>query len=464
MKGSLRSRLTLSIAAVALVLIAIISSLSSYFINQQFKQYITKQQQASINEIVYSLGQQYNPETKTWNVEYVHTIGMYALYDGYIIKVYDVSNKTVWDAEVWDMSTCVQIKEDITHNMLSKFPGSNGKFSATDYSIELLSQQIGRVNVTYFGPYFYSDNDFDFLNQLSSILLLVGAISLLVSLVLGYFISRRISKPILTAILATEQISQGDYKIRIQEKSKLTEVDNLIESVNQLATSLDKQESLKKQLTSDVAHELRTPLTTLRITIEAMMDGLLEPSPERLKSSYEEVLRITNIVKDLESLAIVEDGNLKLEKTDVDLAELTKQGVKKLEHHIKEKEMNVSISGSCSKVLVDSERMTQVIINLLTNAIKYTQPKGIINIEFSETDHEVVMDVVDNGSGIPKDELPYIFERFYRADKSRNRSTGGTGIGLTIVKSIVMAHGGSIEVHSEVGIGSTFTVILPKFR
>ena len=129
MKGSLKSRLTLSIAAVALVLIAIISTLSSYFINQQFKQYITKQQQASINEIVYSLGQQYNPETKTWNVEYVHTIGMYALYDGYIIKVYDDNNKSVWDAEVWDMSTCVQIKEDITHNMLSKFPGSKGKLS-----------------------------------------------------------------------------------------------------------------------------------------------------------------------------------------------------------------------------------------------------------------------------------------------------------------------------------------------
>lgn len=462
MLGSLRSRLTFSIAAVALILIAIISSLSSYFINQQFKSYITKQQQSTLNEIVYSLGQQYNADTKTWNVEYVHTIGMYALYDGYIIKVYDESNLSVWDAEVWDMSACVQIKEDITHQMLTKFPGTSGKFSDTDFSIELMGNQIGRVNVTYFGPYFYSDNDFDFLSQLSSILLLVGAVSLLISLVLGYLISRRISKPILSTILATEQISQGDYKIRIQEKSKLTEVDNLIESVNQLATSLDKQESLKKQLTSDVAHELRTPLTTLRITIEAMMDGLLEPTPERLKSNYDEVLRITSIVKDLESLAIVEDGNLKLEKTEVDLVDLAKQGIEKLEHQIKDKEMSVSIKGSCSKVMVDSARMTQVIINLLTNAIKYTQPKGTIRFEFSETNQEVIMDVVDNGSGIPQDELPYIFERFYRADKSRNRLTGGSGIGLTIVKSIVQAHGGDIEVQSELEKGSIFTVILPK--
>lgn len=462
MMGSLRSRLTLSFAAVALVLIAVISSLSSYFINQQFKDYITKQQQSSINEIVYSLGQQFNPNTKTWNVEYVHTIGMYALYDGYIIKVYDNNNLSVWDAEIWDMSTCVQIKEDITHKMLSKFPGSNGKFSDTNYSIELTGQQIGRVNVTYFGPYFYSDNDFNFINQLSSLLLLVAAVSLLVSIVLGYLIAKRISKPILTTILATEQISQGDYKIRIHDKSKLTEVDNLIESVNQLASSLDKQESLKKQLTSDVAHELRTPLTTLRITIEAMMDGILEPSPERLKSSYDEVLRITNIVKDLESLAILEDGNLKLDKTSVDLPDLTHQVIKKLEHQIKEKDMKVSISGSCSNVQVDPARMTQVIINLLTNAIKYMQPKGSIRIEFSETEQDVMMKIIDNGSGISHDELPYIFERFYRADKSRNRSTGGSGIGLTIVKSIILAHHGSIEVQSELGQGSTFTVVLSK--
>ena len=112
-----------------------------------------------------------------------------------------------------------------------------------------------------------------------------------------------------------------------------------------------------------------------------MMDGLLKPTPERLKSNYDEVLRITSIVKDLESLAIVEDGNLKLEKTEVDLVDLAKQGIEKLEHQIKDKDMSVSIKGSCSKVMVDSARMTQVIINLLTNAIKYTQPKGTIRFE-----------------------------------------------------------------------------------
>jgi len=462
MKGSLRSRLTFSIAAVVLFLIAIISSLSSYFINQQFRSYITKQQEATLNEIVYTLGQQYNPETQSWNVEYVHTIGMYALYDGYIIKVFDEANQTIWDAEIWDMSACVQIKEDITHQMLSKFPGSTGKFSDRDYSIELTGYPIGRVNITYFGPYFYSDNDFEFLNKLSSLLLLVAMVSLLVSIVLGSHIAKRMSKPILDTIRATGQISKGEYKIRIRERSNLSEVDDLIESVNQLASSLDKQEQLKKQLTSDVAHELRTPLTTLRITLEAMMDGLLEPSPERLKSSFDEVIRITNIVKDLESLAILEEGNLKLEMTPVNLAELSQQVVRKLEYQINEKEMEVSIIGRCSAIMADASRMTQVIINLLSNAIKYTQPKGKIRIELSETENEVMIKFVDNGSGISKQELPFIFERFYRADKSRNRLTGGSGIGLTIVKSITNAHGGSIDVQSEPGQGSVFTVRLPK--
>ena len=129
---------------------------------------------------------------------------------------------------------------------------------------------------------------------------------------------------------------------------------------------------------------------------------------------------------------------------------------------IKEKEMNVTISGTCSEILADKFRMTQVVINLLSNAIKYTQPRGRIRIELSESNDEVLMKFIDNGTGISIEELPNIFERFYRADKSRNRLTGGSGIGLTIVKSIVNAHGGSIEVKSEPGLGSEFTVHLPK--
>lgn len=462
MKRSLRTTLTFSIAAVAMVLMIIISTLSSYFINQQFKDYVSKQQQSLIHEIVNSIGLQYDPNTKIWNDDNVHAIGMNALYDGYIIKVYDENGKTIWDAEIWDMSTCIQIKEDITHSMLSRFPESDGKFIDTDYALELSSTQIGKVNVTYFGPYFYTDNDFYFLNQMKLILLIIGMISLLISIVLGYLISRRISTPILRTIKVTQQISEGDYKIRIPEQSKLTEVDQLIDSVNALASSLDKQEILKKKLTADVAHELRTPLTTLRIALEAMMYGVLETTQDRLKSSYDEVMRISNIVKDLESLALVEDGNLKLDKEETSLVDVAYQAIEKLEFQIKEKKMQVTVSGSCDKIMLDPARMIQVILNLLTNAIKYTPEGGEIKLEIEKTKDEVILKVIDNGSGISKEDLPHIFERFFRADKSRNRSTGGSGIGLTIVKSIVSAHGGNVEVQSELDKGSLFTIRLPK--
>ena len=462
MKTNLRTRLALSIAAVSLALIAFISLLSSYFINQQFKLYMTRQQDTSIREIIDNLSAQYDESTQTWNAEFVHTIGMYALYDGYIIKVYDQSGQTVWDAETWDMSACIQLKEDITHVMMTKYPQSNGSFTSEDRNIQRGTMTIGSVNLTYFGPYFYSDNDFEFLRQLSDALLIVASFSLLISILVGFLIAKRISRPILSAIDATALIARGDYDIRIQESSPIAEVDQLIESVNHLADSLDQQESLKKQLTSDVAHELRTPLTTLQTFLEAMLEGVWEPTAERLQSCQDEVARITNLVKDLENLATVENGTLKLEKSMTDMVGLVGQSVNALQMQVAQKNMTVEIRGTCDPIYVDRNRIGQVVINLLTNAIKYTPESGKIIIELNQTEDTMILNVIDNGSGIPQEELPLIFERFYRADKSRNRETGGSGIGLTIAKSIVETHAGTIEVQSVVDQGSTFTVKLPR--
>ncbi len=301
-----------------------------------------------------------------------------------------------------------------------------------------------------------------FLNSLNRILIWVSIFSLAFSVLVGFIMAKRISHPILRTARVAKQISDGDYNVRIEETANTKEVNELTKSINHLADSLGKQENLRKQLTADVAHELRTPLTTLQTHIEAMVEGVWQPTTERLQSCYDETIRLGKLVKDLESLARVDSNNLRLEKTQVNLLEVVKKVLLNFEAELKNKDMHVLTSGSCSDIFADHDRISQVVINLLSNAVKYTLQGGNINIDLSETDRSITLSIQDNGIGIPSEELPFIFERFYRADKSRNRKTGGTGIGLAIVKSIITAHGGTVEVQSVLNEGSHFKVTLPK--
>lgn len=462
MKHTLKTKLSLTIAFVSLLSIAIISLLSNFLIQDQFKGYITRQQEAAVKEIVTAISRQYDKATDEWDADFVHTIGMNALYDGFIVKVYDVNSNTIWNAETCDMSGCTQIMDDISHRMMTKYPQINGEFTSKDFPINLGNETIGTANVSFYGPYFLSENDFEFLDSLNKILIWVSIFSLVFSLFIGFLMAKRISRPILRTAGVAKQISDGEYNVRIEETTNTKEVNELTGSINHLADSLGKQENLRKQLTADVAHELRTPLTTLQTHIEAMVEGVWQPTTERLQSCYDETIRIGKLVKDLESLARVDSNNLKLEKTQVNLLEVVKKVLLNFEAELKNNNMHVLTSGSCSEILADHDRINQVVINLLSNAVKYTPQGGNINIDLSETDKSVTLSIQDNGIGIPSEELPFIFERFYRADKSRNRKTGGTGIGLAIVKSIITAHGGTVEVQSVLNEGSCFKVTLPK--
>jgi len=260
----------------------------------------------------------------------------------------------------------------------------------------------------------------------------------------------------------TTEIAEGNYEIRFTEHTGTKELDALVSSINNLASTLEKQEVIRKQLTSDVSHELRTPLTTIGTHIEAMIEGVWEPTTDRLTSCYEEINRITNLVKDLEQLSKVENDNLKLNITSVDISEVIETIKGNFETELYNKSLNVSVVGTAGTIPVDKERISQVIINLLSNAIKYTPDFGKIEITLEDYETSLVIQVKDNGIGIPEEELPFIFERFYRADKSRNRRTGGAGIGLAIVKSVVHAHGGKVEVSSKLETGTVFRVLLPR--
>jgi signal transduction histidine kinase len=462
LKHSLRTKFSLTFALVLLLTIGLISLLSNFFIEKQFTNYLAIQQDRRTLEIADNLSQQYDSASKTWDADFVHTIGMYALNDGYLISVIDAEGQTIWDAQICDMNLCDQVTDEIKQRMAMLHPDSEGEFTEKSLSLIKNNELIGTVKISYYGPYFLNEDDFQFLKSLNTILIGIGLFSLLFSFILGTFLAKRLSSPILKTARVAKEISDGDYAVRIKESSKTKELDELIIAINHLADSLGKQEALRKQLTADVAHELRTPLTSVGTHLEAMIEGIWEPTTERLQSCHDEILRIGKIIQDLERLAKVESENLKLEKTKINIANVIDQVLNNLEAEIKKKNLHVVTKGKSSNIEADLNRITQVLINLITNAIKYTPEGGMIEVHLSESDTDLEVRVNDNGIGISEEDLPFIFERFYRADKSRNRMTGGTGIGLAIVKSIVSAHDGTVKVESRLNEGSCFTIILPK--
>jgi signal transduction histidine kinase len=193
-----------------------------------------------------------------------------------------------------------------------------------------------------------------------------------------------------------------------------------------------------------------------------MIEGVWEPTGQRLQSCSEEISRISGLVAELEKLAQIENENLNLRKTRIDLKGLAQTVVGTFESEAAKKAVSIFVDGGESFVYADKDRIHQVLANLLSNAVKYTPENGHVRVEVKDTPEGGVFTVEDDGVGISEEELPFIFERFYRTDKSRNRKSGGSGIGLTIAKSIVTAHGGKIEATSEVNIGSKFLVFLPK--
>ena len=445
-----------------LVAIVLVSLVTNILIHKEFEKYAKEQQKTRIADIVANLVHHYNYPDQKWDFEFVHGVGMLALYDGYIIRLLDPDDNVIFDAEKQDTRACAQVEKDITERMEKKRPGLKGSFVSHEQELKWNNQKIGRIVIQHYGPYFLSEGDFRFLDSLNILLVALGILALLCSLTAAGFLARRISRPVIkTAYIAT-QIAEGNYKIRFDGDIRTRELGELVSAVNHMAVSLDNQEQMRRRLTNDIAHELRTPLAAVASHLETMIEGVWDPTLERLQSCYEEIERITGLVSALEQQARLESDNLRLEKTSVDLLELAHTVAGNFESESFKKKVAVFVSGEETRINADRDKLNQVLANLLSNAIKFTPENGQVRITVSDTHHTALITVEDNGIGIPKGELPLIFDRFYRTDKSRNRLTGGTGIGLTIARSIVSAHKGTIEAESEAEYGSRFTVTLPK--
>ena len=292
-------------------------------------------------------------------------------------------------------------------------------------------------------------------------LAVVGIISIVFAAIAGIILAGKISVPVKAATRAAKDIARGNYNNRINTDICTMELSELGNAVNHMAESLDNQEMLRRRLTSDVAHELRTPVANVSSNIETIIEGALEPTNERLSSCYNELERITGIITELEKLRQIEGENMILHIGHVDIYELAKEVKLIFENEMSKKNIRCDIIGEHIDVCVDKDKMSQVLNNLISNAVKYTDNYGNIQITVIQENENVVITVEDNGCGIDDNDIQYIFERFYRTDRSRNRSTGGAGIGLTITRAIVQLHGGTIHVESKKGVGSLFKVTIP---
>lgn len=300
----------------------------------------------------------------------------------------------------------------------------------------------------------------------------------LIAVVLSFVLSRRVLTPVRAVTAAARRMGRGDLQQRVDIRSK-DEIGELGRTFNAMADNLSRMEELRKNMVSDIAHELRAPLSNIQGYLEGLGDGVVTPDRATIDSILEEAVLLRRLVDDLQDLALAEAGRLKLVCQPVAVSEMVRKAVDTIQSETEEKgiHLDINVPANLPLVNVDAERIGQVLRNLLSNAVRYTPEGGTITIDSQlqacadtgkvgedKKPQEVnwyLVTVRDTGSGIAPEDLPFIFERFYRSDKARTRAEGGAGLGLTIAKQLVEAHGGTIGVESELGKGTAVSFTLP---
>jgi len=299
---------------------------------------------------------------------------------------------------------------------------------------------------------------------------LLGAVVIAVLLagIAGTLLSRRIARPLENLARAVGLVAEGDLSQQVPTESNIRELHSLGEDFNHMTASLRQSEEAKNAFVADVTHELRTPLTVINGTIETLEDGAIDDFEGRgplLKSMQSETKRLIRLVNDLLVLTRADAGALNLNISEVDLEELVHARCDNLSVLAELRRVTIYVDvREQVKVKGDADRLTQVLDNLLDNAIRHSPEESVVTVSVQSEENEVRCEVSDQGTGIPPQHLPYIFERFYRVDTSRNRHTGGSGLGLAIVRSLVLAQGGRIEADSVEGRGTSITFWLPAVK
>ncbi len=303
---------------------------------------------------------------------------------------------------------------------------------------------------------------FSFLADVQETAQTAVAVAGFASLILGTILFYQITRPMSQMRRAAQALAAGDTEVRVPVRSQ-DELGKVAEAFNQMANDIAEQEQLRQQMVADVAHELRTPLTVMRSNLEGMLDGLLEPNPEELGELHDEVQRLSRLIDDLRLLSLADSGQLNLVLEAVDIRQIITRVVALLTPLSNEREVILvdDVPGRPLIITADADRIQQALTNLVANGVRHTPRGGRVRVTAVQEKEHIHLSVIDSGPGISADDLVFVFNRFWRNDKSRSRHSGGSGLGLAIVKQIAELHSGYVTAVSPNNSGATFTISLP---
>jgi two-component system, OmpR family, sensor histidine kinase BaeS len=355
-------------------------------------------------------------------------------------------------AELDELRVVVRING---RNVLTTDPP--GEISASA-AFHLAGRVLGTVTVAPISGDLYTPEERQLRESLDRLHLITGTVAIGAALLIAFLLAQTLTRPLRRLLHTAERMERGEVDVRV-DATGTAEVVALGRALNRLAETLEHEEEIRKANVADLAHELRTPVNALLARIEAAQDDVL-PAPENLSAMHDEALRLTRLLDDLARLADAERPGMLLDKRAVDLAEVARTVADSFAPRFAEKGVTLSADLEPTVVLGDPGRLVQIATNLVTNALRYTE-QGQVRLSVRRIGSEALLEVSDTGIGIAPGDIRHIFTRFWRGDRSRSRTTGGTGIGLSIVRELVRAHDGRIDVESTPGLGSVFRVLLP---
>jgi signal transduction histidine kinase len=462
----LRNRIVTKLGGTIIILFFIVLLPLGFVMNQIFSNFYTSQVQKDTGNLALRYAETIASRKDAMTVGMIE---MMSAFSDMLVVITDEQGKVIGNAGMKWVGDRISLSSS-QFNFLAQ--GGSVQIEMSDPSSEERFLGIGQPitdGSSFYGSVFVfsSVSGLDqSLQNVRQLLILSGVGAFFLALGFTFIVSKKLSSPLIQMEQATRRIAKGELETRVAIPSN-DEVGSLAKAVNDLAMDLQRYRDTRREFLANVSHELRTPMTYLEGYAKVLKDGFVDSEEEKekyLDIIYQETLRLSRLIHDLFELSKMEEGKISLQQEWLDISDLIRMVVRKVEPKAIQKGLTfeAEIPDQVPLLFADGFRMEQILMNLMDNAIRYTE-HGVIGLKVLHrpVNHDLTVVIEDTGVGIPEDELPYIFERFYRVEKSRSREFGGTGLGLAIVKQLVELQGGTIHVVSQVQQGTRFELIFP---